>query len=474
MIPALACWSEYNFLGIKNDTNVKNQSQYLLTNEIPKIIFPMNVYQLIKKKRDGKRLSCEEINFLIEGYTNNKIPDYQLSAFLMAVYFQGMTFEEITNLTLAMMDSGKVFDLSSIPGAKIDKHSTGGVGDKVSLILAPLVAACGVVVPMVSGRGLGHTGGTLDKLESIPGFRTNLSYDEFLVNLKKNGLAMIGQTEELVPADKKIYALRDVTATVDSIPLIAASIMSKKLAEGIDGLVLDVKTGSGAFMKSLADAKLLAKTMIATGERMNKKVSAFITDMNQPLGKMVGNALEVIEAIEALKGKGEKDLMTVVYALGEEMLLMSEKVKTRTAARNFIKEAINNGSALRKFKELVKSQGGDPKVTEDYSCLPTAKYQIEVKSTKTGYIAKIDNQKIGLLAVELGAGRKRLDDMIDPAVGFIIHKKIGSWIEIGDILATILANDGSLAFTIAQELKNCYSFSRKKVLKPKLIISYIK
>ncbi|MEO0114559.1 MAG: thymidine phosphorylase [candidate division WOR-3 bacterium] len=433
----------------------------------------MNVYEIIKKKRDGKSLSWEEINFLIEGYTNNKIPDYQFSAFLMAIYFQGMSFEETTNLTLAMMHSGKVFDLSSIPGVKIDKHSTGGVGDKVSLILAPLVAACGVTVPMVSGRGLGHTGGTLDKLESIPGFRTNLSYGEFLANLKNIGLAMIGQTEELAPADKKIYALRDVTATVDSIPLIAASIMSKKLAEGIDGLVLDVKTGSGAFMTRLADARRLAKTMIAIGKRMNKKVTAFITDMNQPLGKMVGNALEVIEAIEALKGKGEKDLMTVVYALGEEMLLMSKKVKTKTAARKLLKGAIDNGGALRKFEDLVKSQGGDPKVIEDYSRLPSAKYQIEVKSDQSGYIAKIDTQRIGLLAVELGAGRKKISDKIDPAVGFIIHKKFGSYVKVGDILATILTNDDSLAITITQELKNCYAFSQKKVPKLKIIISYI-
>jgi len=415
-----------------------------------------------------------EINFLIEGYTKDKILDYQFAAFLMAVYFQGMNFEETANLTAAMMNSGKVFDLSSIPGKKIDKHSTGGVGDKVSLILAPLVAACGVVVPMVSGRGLGHTGGTLDKLESIPGFRTNLSYNEFIANLKNIGVAMIGQTEELAPADKKIYALRDVTATVDSIPLISASIMSKKLAEGIDGLVLDVKTGSGAFMSKLSDAKRLAKTMIEIGKRMNKKITAFITDMNQPLGHAVGNALEVIESIEALKGKGEKNLMELIFVLSEEMLLMSKQVKTRTQARKLLKVAIENGKALNKFRELIRLQGGNEKVIDDYTLLPKAKYQVEVESSKTGYVAKIDTQKVGLLSVELGAGRKKIEDRIDPAVGFIINKKIGERVKNGDILASVLANNETLAKGIAQELSACYSFSKNKVPKPRLVIAKIK
>jgi pyrimidine-nucleoside phosphorylase len=434
----------------------------------------MTVYEIIKKKRDGKMLNEIEINFLIEGYTKDKILDYQFAAFLMAVYFQGMNFEETANLTAAMMNSGKVFDLSSIPGKKIDKHSTGGVGDKVSLILAPLVAACGVVVPMVSGRGLGHTGGTLDKLESIPGFRTNLSYNEFIANLKNIGVAMIGQTEELAPADKKIYALRDVTATVDSIPLISASIMSKKLAEGIDGLVLDVKTGSGAFMSKLSDAKRLAKTMIEIGKRMNKKITAFITDMNQPLGHAVGNALEVIESIEALKGKGEKNLMELIFVLSEEMLLMSKQVKTRTQARKLLKVAIENGKALNKFRELIRLQGGNEKVIDDYTLLPKAKYQVEVESSKTGYVAKIDTQKVGLLSVELGAGRKKIEDRIDPAVGFIINKKIGERVKNGDILASVLANNETLAKGIAQELSACYSFSKNKVPKPRLVIAKIK
>ncbi|MFB0509558.1 MAG: thymidine phosphorylase [bacterium] len=434
----------------------------------------MNTYEIIKKKRDGKALTKEEINFLINGYTKHNIKDYQLAAFLMAVCYRDMSFDETTNLTIAMMDSGKVFDLSAIPGIKVDKHSTGGVGDKVSLILAPLVACCGVVVPMVSGRGLGHTGGTLDKLESIPDFRTNLTYQEFVTNLKSIGLAMMGPTEELAPADRKIYALRDVTATVDSIPLIAASIMSKKLAEGIDGLVLDVKTGSGAFMPELSLAKKLAKIMIELGKRMNKKVTAFITDMSQPLGRTVGNALEVIEAIEALKGKGEKDLMEVVLTLGEAMLLMGKKANTKNKARKLLQQSIDQRNALEKFRQLVRLQGGDERVIDDYSLLATAQYQIEIKSSKAGYVAKIDTQKIGMLAVELGAGRKKLEDRIDPAVGFIVNKKIGDLVRVGDILALVLANDIDLARDIALKFSGCYSFRKNRVFKPKLITSHFR
>jgi pyrimidine-nucleoside phosphorylase len=410
----------------------------------------MNVYEIILKKRSGQALSKEEIQFFVNGYTKGTIPDYQFSAFLMAVYFQGMSFNETTALTDAMMHSGKVFNLSSIPGIKIDKHSTGGVGDKVSLILAPLVAVCGacpapfdkksiekisnfecditqpdkrcgVVVPMVSGRGLGHTGGTLDKLESIPGFRTDLTENEFKTQLKKIGVAMMGQTKELAPADKKIYALRDVTATVDSIPLIAASIMSKKLAEGIDGLVLDVKTGSGAFMRELNDAKKLAKVMIEIGKRIGKKVIALITNMEQPLGNMVGNALEVIESIECLKGKGPTDLMQVTMALAEEMLTM--KVKSQEV-RKMIEEAIESGAALEKFRAIIKAQDGDERVINNYKLLPQPKYKRQVKSPKTGYIHKIDALLIGLLSVELGCGKRTIDDKIDDSAGFIFKKKI--------------------------------------------------
>jgi len=312
----------------------------------------VNAYQIILKKRSGKILTKNEIDFLVSGYTKGEISDYQFSAFLMAVYFQGMSFDETTALTDAMMRSGKVFNLSKIPGKKIDKHSTGGVGDKVSLILAPLARACGVVVPMVSGRGLGHTGGTLDKLESIPGFRTNLTEAEFKSQLKKIGVAMMGQTKELAPADKKIYALRDVTATVDSIPLISASIMSKKLAEGIDGLVLDVKTGSGAFMREFKDSKQLARIMIEIGKRMGKKMVALITNMDEPLGNMVGNSLEVIESIECLKGKGPEDLMQLTIALVEEMLLMNNRCK-KQEARSKIEHALKSGSALEKFRAII-------------------------------------------------------------------------------------------------------------------------
>ena len=335
----------------------------------------MNVYELVKAKRDGRELTAEEIRHLVSGFSLGTIPDYQISAFLMAVFFRGMTFRETTALTMAMMNSGKVFDLSGIPGPKIDKHSTGGVGDKVSLVLAPLVAACGVKVPMVSGRGLGHTGGTLDKLEAIPGFRTDLSYSEFRRNLKRVGCAMIGQTRELAPADKKMYALRDVTATVDSIPLIAASIMSKKLAEGIDGLVLDVKTGNGAFMTRRADACELAQTMIAVGKGMGKKMVALITDMNQPLGRAVGNSLEVIEAIEALKGRGEPDLMDVTMTLAAEMLMMAKVATTPQRVCELVGHAIGSGSALKCFKEMMKAQGGDPWVVDDYSLLPIARHR---------------------------------------------------------------------------------------------------
>ncbi len=433
----------------------------------------MNPYELIKKKRDGKALSKEEIKFLIDGYTKGKIPDYQISAFLMAVYFQGLNFEETNNLTSSMINSGKTFDLSVIPGYKVDKHSTGGVGDKVSLILAPLVAACGVVVPMVSGRGLGHTGGTLDKLESIPGFRTNLSYQEFITNLKKTGVAIIGQTKELTPADKKLYALRDVTATVDSIPLISASIMSKKIAEGIDGLVLDVKVGSGAFMPNLADAKKLAKTMIAIGKRMNKKVTAFITDMNQPLGRTMGNTLEVIESIEALKGKAEKDLMELVFTLCEEMLIMSKKAKNKIRARKTIKAAIDNGKALKKFRELIKNQRGNEEVIHNYKLLPKAQYRIEVKSLKSGYIAKMDTQRIGILGIELGVGRKKIEDKIDPAVGIIFNKKIGDWTKKGESLAVLLINNEANVKNVAKKLAECYTFKNQQIPKQKIIISHL-
>jgi pyrimidine-nucleoside phosphorylase len=429
----------------------------------------VNVYQLIKAKRDGLALTREEIELLISGFTKGEIPDYQFAAFLMAVFLRGMTFQETTHLTMAMMNSGKVFDLSDLPGLKIDKHSTGGVGDTVSLILAPLVAACGVIVPMVSGRGLGHTGGTLDKLESIPGFRTDLSYREFRTSLKAIGCAMTGPTRELAPADKKIYALRDVTATVDSIPLIAASIMSKKLAEGIDGLVLDVKTGSGAFMPRRSDARKLAQTMIEIGTRMGRKMVAVITRIDQPLGRAVGNALEVIETLEALKGRGEPDLMEVTLELGIEMLVMAG-CKSRPAAAQKLSTALSDGSALRCFRRLVSRQGGDQRVGDDYARLPAARYAVKARAPDSGFVQALDTLRIGMLAVRLGAGRARKEDKIDPAVGFWFRRKIGDRVLEGDVLADVRINNRKLGQEIARELAECYQVGRTRVKPPRLII----
>ena len=434
----------------------------------------VHVYELIKAKRDGHALSKEEIEFLVLGLTNGAIREYQFAAFLMVVFFRGMTFEETMNLTAAMMKSGRVFDLSDIPGIKVDKHSTGGVGDKVSLVLAPLVAACGVSVPMVSGRGLGHTGGTLDKLESIPGFRTDLTYHQFRRILKKTGFAMMGQTAELAPADKKIYALRDVTATVDSIPLIAASIMSKKLAEGIDGLVLDVKTGSGAFMAERKHARRLAETMIAIGNGLGKQVVALITSMDQPLGRAVGNSLEVIETFEALKGRGPADLMAVTRELATHMLIMGSGIAfTRQRACAVLNHALGTGGALERFRALIKAQGGDERVADDYSLLPTARHTIRVVATDSGFVQEIDTLRTGMLSVRLGAGRAKQEDRIDPAVGFWFRRKIGDRVRKGDVLAEVLANRRELGREIAGELRECYRIGRSRILPPRLIIEKI-
>jgi len=432
-----------------------------------------NVYELVKAKRDGRELTTEEIRFLVSGFALGTTPDYQFAAFLMAVFFRGMTFRETLALTMAMMNSGKVFDLSEIPGPKVDKHSTGGVGDKVSLVLAPLVAACGVKVPMVSGRGLGHTGGTLDKLEAIPGFRTGLSYSEFRRNLKRVGCAMMGQTRELAPADKKMYALRDVTATVDSIPLIAASIMSKKLAEGIDGLVLDVKTGNGAFMTRHADARELAQTMIAVGKGMGKKMAALITDMNQPLGRAVGNSLEVIEAIEALKGRGEQDLMEVTVSLVAEMLIMAGVATTPQQVCQLVGHAIGGGSALARFKQMVGAQGGDPRVVDDYTRLPIARHRFTLGSPGAGYIQAMDTRRIGVLAVELGAGRLKQEDAVDPGVGFWFRKKLGDRVEKGDVVVEVLANDPKTGKRIARELGDCLSLGARKPRAKRLVVERV-
>jgi pyrimidine-nucleoside phosphorylase len=422
----------------------------------------LNVYELISKKRDKKKLSQEEIEYFVSGYNKGTIPDYQASALLMAIFLNGMDTEETFNLTLSMMKSGKVLDLSSIGGPKADKHSTGGVGDKVSLILAPLVASCGLTIPMISGRGLGHTGGTLDKLESIPGFRTDLSWRKFSRNLSDIGVCIIGQTNEIAPADRKIYALRDVTGTVNSIPLITASILSKKLAEGADTLVFDVKVGNGAFMQKEDEAILLAKNLVRTAKRFKKKAIALITDMNEPLGEAVGNSIEVIEAIQTLKGKAPEDLMKVTFALGAYMLIFAGKAKNFKNAKEELEKAIKSGNALNKFRQMVKKQGGNPKVVDDYRFLPWAKHKITVESDQTGYVKSIDTLRIGLLAVKLGAGRERLDNQIDPGVGFLIKKKVGDKVKKGENLAVIFSNDLKKGKLARQEIKEAYQVSKRR------------
>ena len=400
---------------------------------------------VIRKKRDGIELSRDEIEGLITAYTDGKIPDYQVSAWLMAVVLKGMTRPETAALTDAMLHSGEVLDLSSLPARKVDKHSTGGVGDKTSLVLAPLAAAAGIAVPMISGRGLGHTGGTLDKLEAIPGFNVNLSVTEFRRVLEKCGCAMIGQTAEIAPADRKLYALRDVTGTVESPYLICASIMSKKLAEGIDALVLDVKTGSGAFMKSEKDATFLAELMVETGERMGKKVVALITDMDQPLGNKIGNALEVVEVVEVLRGGGPDDLRNLCLELAGWMLHLGEVSKTVAEGKQQSAKLISSGKALEKFREMVELQGGDAQVIDDAKKLPHARQTLEVSSAKAGYVASMQCEQIGTACVILGGGRERKEDSVDPAVGIVLHKKVGDRVSAGEAFATIYYNAESNA-----------------------------
>jgi len=421
---------------------------------------PVRVYELIRRKRDKGTLGRGEIQELVAAYVKGDVPDYQMAAWLMAVYFRGMNAEETTSLTLAMMNSGRVFDLSGVSGPKIDKHSTGGVGDKVSLILAPLVAACDVNVPMVSGRSLGHTGGTLDKLEAIPGFSSSLKSEEFIANLGTIGLSIMGQSNEMCPADSKMYALRDVTATVDSIPLIAASIMSKKLAEGIDGLVLDVKAGSGAFMTRVPQARALSRIMMRIGAKMDKKVTAVITGMWHPLGETVGNSLEVIEAIEALKGNWRMDLEEVTMALAEEMLVLAGRAKSYAQARRLLLRALTQGRALAKFRQLVSAQGGNPRVVDDYELLPKARHVSSIKSDTTGYVQSIDALEVGLLATEMGAGRKTLGDKVDPSVGFVFRKKPGDRVEPDDTLAEVHAASASQADEMTARLGKTVSLSR--------------
>lgn len=422
----------------------------------------MRACDIIAKKRDKGKLTKEEIESFISGFTSNRIPDYHMSALLMAIFLNGMDSEETCNLTSSMMKSGEVLDLSSIPGIKVDKHSTGGVGDKVSLVLAPLVAACGLKVPMISGRRLGHTGGTLDKLESIPGFRTDLNLNEFRKNVSEIGICIMGQTKKIAPADKKMYALRDVTATVDSIPLIVSSILSKKLASGVDAVVFDVKCGNGAFMQTGEKAKKLARALINTGKRMGKKMVALITDMNEPLGQAVGNSLEVVESIEALKGKGPQDLMEVTLALGVEMLILGKRARSRKEAKERLQEAISKGTALKKFEQMIKRQGGNPEVIFNYGLLPKAKYRVEVKSERTGYVHSIQTKQIGLAACQLGAGREKINERIDPAVGFLIKKKKGNYVKKGELMAYVFSNNLAKGKMVAEKMRDCYRISKRK------------
>lgn len=429
----------------------------------------MNTVELIKKKRDGFELSESEIEFLINSYTKKKIPDYQFSAFLMAAFIKGLNVQETAALTKAMLYSGKVIDLSKIEGAKIDKHSTGGVGDKTSLILAPIVAAAGINVPMISGRGLGHTGGTLDKLESIPGFRTDLNLTEYKKVIKKCGAVLVGQTESIAPADKLIYALRDVTGTVESIPLITASISSKKLAEGIDGLVLDVKTGSGAFMKSAKDAKALANSLINTAKAFDKKVIGFITDMNQPLGNYIGNWFEVYESIEMLKGEAAKDLEEVTLNLAGAMICLGGKAKSLEEGIEISKEMISSGKAFEKFVQMVKLQGGDVSVLENPDSYPSSKFRMEIEADESGYLKSIDNYEVGMAALELGAGRATKEDIIDPKAGIIFYPKIGDKIEKGDLICELFTDKKSVLEATKIRIAKSIELSDTKIRKPKLI-----
>lgn len=429
----------------------------------------MNTVELIRKKREGFPLEAEEIKYLINSYTNGKIPDYQFSAFLMAAYLNGMTGEETESITESMLYSGKVIDLSSIPGIKVDKHSTGGVGDKTSLIIAPIAAAAGVIVPMISGRGLGHTGGTLDKLESIPGFRTDLSLGEYKKVLKKCGAVLIGQTKEIAPADKLIYSLRDVTATVESIPLITGSIMSKKLAEGIDGLVLDVKTGSGAFMKELRASVNLADSLIKTAMAFNKRVIAFITDMNQPLGTHIGNWLEVVESIGVLKGEVKNDLYKLSIELAAAMIYLADRASSLEEGRSAAVGLIDNGTAFNKFIEIVKAQGGDTSYLLDIGKYPKPKYRDFIKCEEEGYIAEIDNYEIGMSAAMLGAGRMTKEDIIDPKAGIIFKKKLGEKAHRGDLIAEIFSDSKGKLVEAKKRIEKAVILGEKKPAPNKLI-----
>ena len=433
----------------------------------------MRMYDIIHKKRNGGELSEEEIRFFIEGYTDESIPDYQAAALCMAVYFRGMTPKETSILTLAMAESGDQIDLGGIEGFTVDKHSTGGVGDKTSLIVVPIVASCGGKVAKMSGRGLGHTGGTVDKLESIPGFRTELNPDDFIKQVNGIGLCIVGQTGELAQADKKLYALRDVTATVESIPLIASSIMSKKLAAGSKGIVLDVKTGSGAFMKTVEESENLAKEMVAIGKSAGRSVTAVITNMDIPLGDSVGNSLEVIEAIKTLKGEGESDLTEVCLTLAAQMLSMVTGEDEKTCY-SMAKGAIDNGLAINKLREMISAQGGNANVVDDYSLFKQPKYTAEIFSECDGYIEHTDAEKIGIASVILGAGREKKGDPIDPSAGIVLKKKTGDYVKKGEPLAVFYTDDEGKIEGAKQEFLDAFTFGDERTQPQKLIYKIIK
>lgn len=422
----------------------------------------MRMYDIIMKKRNGGELTKEEIRFFIEGYTKGDIPDYQVSALMMAIYFQKMTERETYELTMAMADSGERLDLAAIHGIKVDKHSTGGVGDKTSLALTPMVAACGIPVAKMSGRGLGHTGGTIDKLESFPGFSTALTTEQFIENVNKIGIAIMGQTADLAPADKKLYALRDVTATVDNMSLIASSIMSKKLAAGADAIVLDVKTGSGAFMKNEQDARALAQEMVKIGKNAGRKTIAVISDMDQPLGYAVGNALEVKEAIETLNGKGPEDFVELCLTLGSRMLLAGGKTDSAEEAVEMLKCVIEDGSALQKLAEFVKAQGGDETLVYHPELLQKASVQKEVLSPREGYISRIVCDEVGICSLILGGGRETKESKIDLSVGIVLQKKVGESVKAGEALAIIHANDEDKAKEAERRLLEAYTITSEK------------
>ncbi|MEM7436484.1 MAG: thymidine phosphorylase [Myxococcota bacterium] len=433
-----------------------------------------SVPEIIARKRDGQALRDADVHQLIEGFTAGDTPDYQMTAFTMAVYFQGMTFDETVALTFAMRDSGKVLQFKGLPGPIVDKHSTGGVGDKVTIALGPMVASCGAVMPTMSGRGLGHTGGTLDKLESIPGFRVGLSEGALRRQLVKTGCALIGQTEELAPADRRLYALRDVTATVESIPLITASILSKKLAAGIEHLVLDVKVGRGAFMKTLHDAKALAKSLVRVGRSAGTQVSAILTDMNSPLGLAVGNAIETAEAIDVLHGRGPDDVTEVTLALGAEMLRSAGIAKSQAGARKRLESAVANGDALSKMRELVRAQGGDPRVVDEPDRLPSSKYRAKVIAAKSGYVRDVDALEVGHASMRLGAGRTRAEDAVDPAAGVLLHAQRGDWVDSGQPLATLYASKRSLFTGPRGQVLDAITIGRSKPRKRPRIIETLR